>query len=59
MSLVLLVTGVTLLFIRSTLAQTKPSDSEMKEVVRLLLESERELELGEFDYVESSRTKLV
>ena len=36
----LLVTGLTLLFVHTATAQTKPSDSEMKEVVRLLLERE-------------------
>ena len=38
--LALLVTGLTLLFICAATAQTKPSDAEMKEVVRLLLERE-------------------
>ena len=37
---VLLVTCLTLLFVHAATAQTKPSDSEMKEVVRLLLERE-------------------
>jgi hypothetical protein len=37
---VFLVTGLTLLFVHPAGAQTKPSDSEMKEVVRLLLERE-------------------
>ena len=37
---VLLVTGLTLLFVHAAPAQTKPSDSEMKEVLRLLLEQE-------------------
>lgn len=37
---VLFVIGLTLLFVRAAPAQTKPSDSEMKEVVRLLLERE-------------------
>lgn len=38
--LILLVAGLTLLFVCPATAQTKPSDSEMKEVVRLLLERE-------------------
>lgn len=38
--LILLVAGLTLLFVCVATAQTKPSDSEMKEVVRLLLERE-------------------
>ena len=37
---VLLITGLTLLFVHAAAAQTKPSDSEMKEVVLLLLERE-------------------
>lgn len=37
---VLLVTGFTLLFVQPATAQTRPSDSEMKEVIRLLLERE-------------------
>jgi hypothetical protein len=37
---VLFVTGLTLLFVHAATAQTKPTDSEMKEVVRLLLERE-------------------
>ena len=36
----LIVIGLTLLFIRAATAQTAPSDAEMKEVVRLLLERE-------------------
>lgn len=36
----LLITCLTLLFVQVVTAQTKPSDSEMKEVVRLLLERE-------------------
>ena len=38
--LILLVAGLTLLFVCVAAAQTKTSDSEMKEVVRLLLERE-------------------
>lgn len=38
--LILLVAGLTLLFVCAATAQTKPSDSEMKEVVRVLLERE-------------------
>lgn len=38
--LVLLVTGLTLLLVHAATAQIKPTDSEMKEVVRLLLERE-------------------
>ena len=38
--LILLVAGLTLLFACVATAQTRPSDSEMKEVVRLLLERE-------------------
>ena len=38
--LVLLVVSLMLLFVCAATAQTKPSDSEMKEVVRLLLERE-------------------
>ena len=37
---VMLVTGLTHLFAHSATAQTKPSDSEMKEIVRLLIERE-------------------
>ena len=36
----MLVTGLALLIVHAATAQTKPSDSEMKEVVRLLLERE-------------------
>ena len=37
---ILFVTGLTLLFVHAATAQTKRTDSEMKEVVRLLLERE-------------------
>jgi hypothetical protein len=37
---VLLLTGLTLLFVHAATAQTRRSDSEMKEIVRLLLERE-------------------
>lgn len=37
---ILLVTGFALFFVHTATAQTKPSDSEMKEVVRMLLERE-------------------
>ena len=37
---VLLVTGLVLFFVHATTAQTQPADSEMREVLRLLLERE-------------------